>query len=170
MKLDLLNSPELAIFTTRDFARAADLSVAAASKQLARLRRGSRSLVQLTRGVWANTAHPHFSAPACVPVLLGSEQGYISFLSALHIHGAISQIPASIQIATTGHTRKLRTPVAIFEFLQLKPEMFALGIEWSDSARPFRIAAVEKALFDTFYISTRRNRRFAKLPDRKSVV
>src|SRR5688572_15524355 len=127
MKLDLFNSPELVVFTTRDFSRLADISVAAASKQLARLRHGNRSLVQLTRGIWANIAHPHFSALACVPVLLGSEQGYVSFLTALHIHGTISQIPAGIQVATTGHTRKLRTSVATFEFLQLKPEMFAHG-------------------------------------------
>jgi hypothetical protein len=98
-------------------------------------------------------------------VLLGSEQGYVSFLTALHIHGALSQIPASIQVASTGHTRKLRTPVATFEFLQLKPHLFADGIEWSDSQRPFRIATPEKALLDTFYIFTRRNRRFARLPE-----
>lgn len=165
MKLDLFNSSQLVVFTTRDFAQLADISVAAASKQLARLRRDNRSLVQLTRGIWANTAHPHFSPLACVPVLLGSEQGYVSFLTALHIHGAISQIPAAIQVATTGHTRKLRTSIGLFEFLQLKPEMFARGVEWSDSPRPFRIAALEKALLDTFYISTRKNRRFAKLPE-----
>jgi predicted transcriptional regulator of viral defense system len=165
VKFDLFNSPELVVFTTRDFARVADTSVAAASKRLARLRRGNRALVQLTRGVWANIAHPHFSALACVPVLLGSEQGYVSFLTALHIHGAISQIPAGIQIATTGHTRRLRTPAGTFEFLQLKPDMFTHGIEWSDSPQPYRIATLEKAMLDTFYISTRRNRRFARLPE-----
>lgn len=43
--------------------------------------------------------------------------------------------------------------------------MFAHDIEWSDSPQPFRIATLEKALLDTFYISTRRNRRFARLPE-----
>ena len=38
-------------------------------------------------------------------------------------------------------------------------------VEWSDSAKPFRIATLEKAVLDTFYISTRKNRRFAKLPE-----
>lgn len=165
MKLDLFQSSELAVFTTRDFARLAHLSIAAASKQLVRLRRNNRSLVQLTRGIWANTQHPHFNTMACVPILLGSEQGYVSFLSALHIHGALSQIPSSIQVATTGHTRKVQTPVATYDFLQLKPEMFADGIEWSDTPRPYRIATSEKALLDVLYISTRKNRRFAKLPE-----
>jgi predicted transcriptional regulator of viral defense system len=165
MKLDVFTSPDLVVFTTRDFARMADISVAAASKRLARLHRSNRSLAKLTRGTWANVSHPHFSELACVPALLGSEQGYVSFLTALHVHGAISQIPAAIQVATTGHTRRLRTPVATFEFLQMKPDMFAHGVEWSDSPQPYRIAILEKALMDTFYISTRKNRRFARLPE-----
>ena len=102
MNLDLLSSRELVIFTTRDFARLAEISLAAASKRLTRLAAANTSLVQLTRGVWANRAHPYFNVLACVPVLLGSEQGYVSFLSALHLHGAIAQIPANVQVATDG--------------------------------------------------------------------
>jgi predicted transcriptional regulator of viral defense system len=165
MSLDLLSSPELVIFTTRDFARLAGISLAAASKRLKRLAAGNASLVQLTRGVWANRAHPYFNVLACVPVLLGSEQGYVSFLSALHLHGAIAQIPANVQVATTGHARSVRTPVATFELFQLKPEMLLDGIIWSDTPKPYRIATVEKALLDTFYIATRKKRRFAKLPE-----
>jgi predicted transcriptional regulator of viral defense system len=165
MKLDLLSSTELVIFTTRDFARLARVSLAAASKRLARLSAGSQSLVQLTRGAWANRSHPQFNVLACVPVLLGNEQGYISFLSALHLHGAIAQIPANVQVATTGHARTVRTPVGTFEFFQLKPEMLRVGVVFSDAPKPYRIATVEKALLDTFYIATRKKRRFAKLPE-----
>jgi predicted transcriptional regulator of viral defense system len=165
MKVDLLNSPELVIFTTRDFARLAGVSVAGASRRLARLREHNTSFVQLTRGVWANTGHPYFNVLACVPVLLGSEQGYVSFLSALHLHGALAQIPATVQVATTGHARKVRTSLATFELLQIKPEMVLHGVEWSDSPLPYRIASVEKALLDTLYISTRKKRRFVKLPE-----
>ena len=165
MKPDLLNSPELVIFTTREFARLAGVSIAAASKRLKRLSAANESLVQLTRGVWANRGHPHFNVPACVPVLLGSEQGYVSFLSALHLHGAIAQIPASVQVATTGHGRSVRTPVGTFEMFHLKPEMFRDGIVWSDAPRPWRVATLERALLDTFYIATRKSRRFARLPE-----
>jgi len=165
MKLDLLTSPELVVFTTREYAQLAGVSLSAASRSLARLSAGNASLVQLTRGVWANRAHPHFSVLACVPVLLGSEQGYVSFLTALHLHGAIAQIPPSTQVATTGHARSTRTPIGTFEFFQVKPEMMLDGVVWSDSPRPYRIAVVEKALLDTFYIATRKKRRFAKLPE-----
>ena len=165
MKLDLLTSPGLVVFTTRDFAQLAGISLAAASKRLTRLAAANASLVQLTRGAWANRAHPHFNVLACVPVLLGSEQGYVSFLSALHLHGAIAQIPASVQVATTGHGRTVRTPVGTFELFQLKPEMLQGGVVWSDTPKPYRIATVEKALLDTFYIATRKKRRFAGLPE-----
>ena len=165
MNLDLMSSPDLVVFTTRSFAQLADISLAAASKRLARLSAANSSLVQLTRGVWANRAHPNFSVLACVPVLLGSEQGYVSFLSALHLHGAISQIPPNVQVATTGHGRSVRTPVGAFELFQLKPETQRGGVVWSATPKPYRIATVEKALLDTFYISTRKKRRFAKLPE-----
>jgi predicted transcriptional regulator of viral defense system len=165
MSIDLLNSPELVIFTTREFARLAGISLGAASKRLTRLSGSSASLVQLTRGVWANRDHPHFNVLACVPVLLGSEQGYVSFLSALHLHDAISQIPGSVQVATTGHGRLARTPVGAFEFFRLKPEMFLDGIDWNDAPKPCRVASVEKAMLDTLYIATRKSRRFASLPE-----
>ncbi len=130
-----LGSPELVIFTTRDIARLAGISLTAASKRLARLSAANASLVQLTRGAWANRAHPYFNVLACVPVLLGSEQGYVSFLSALHLHGAIAPIPANVQVATTGHARSVRTPVGTL-FLQLEPAMLIDGVVWSDAPKP----------------------------------
>lgn len=165
MKLDVFAQPDLIAFTTREYALAAGIGIDAASRQLGRLKRSNTSLQQLTRGIWANTAHPYFSPYACVAKLLGSEQGYVSFLTALHLHGLLSQIPTTIQIATTGHSRSLRTPVGAFEFLQLKPTMFREGIEWRDAAIPYLLARPEKALLDTLYISTRKNRRFARLPE-----
>jgi predicted transcriptional regulator of viral defense system len=165
MKLDLFAKPDLIVFTTREYAMAANMGVDAASRQLGRLMRGNKSLKQLTRGVWANTAHPHFNPYACVAKLIGSEQGYVSFLTALHLHGVLSQIPSTIHVATTGHTRSLRTPVGVFEFLQLKPSLFHKGVEWRQTASPYLLATAEKALIDALYISTRRNRRFARLPE-----
>jgi len=51
--------------------------------------------------------------------LMGKEQGYVSFLIALHLHGLVSQIPKTIQIATTGHARTLGSPIGRYEFLQI---------------------------------------------------
>ena len=161
---DLLSSEHFVIFTTREFANQGDLSMPAAAKRLARLANKDR-LTRITKGVWANTAHPYFHPLSCVPYLLGKEQGYVSFLTALHLHGVISQIPKTIQIATTGRGRLLDSPVGRFDFFQIKPELMHQGIDWSESRLPYLIASPEKGLVDTLYLSTRKNRRFARLPE-----
>ncbi|MFV2057703.1 MAG: hypothetical protein ACC707_14650, partial [Thiohalomonadales bacterium] len=93
------------------------------------------------------------------------EQGYVSFLTALHLHGLLSQIPESIQIATTGHSRSLDSPVAKYEFIQIKPELMQQGVEWSETQLPYLQASAEKVVIDILYIATRKNRRFAVLPE-----
>jgi predicted transcriptional regulator of viral defense system len=162
--LDLFNSADFIIFTTRDFANFSSISMPSASKRLLRLA-DRKLLTRITKGLWANTGHPHFHPLACVPYLLGNEQGYVSFLSALHLHGLISQIPKTLQIATTGHARTLNSPVGQYEFMQLKPELMKQGIEWSDTHLPYLIATAEKALIDALYLSTRKRRRFSRLPE-----
>lgn len=162
--LELNSSPEFVIFTTRDYATAGGTSLSSASRRLHRLSE-RKALTHVTKGVWANTAHPHFHPLACVPYLLGKEQGYVSFLSALHLHGVLSQIPRTHQVATTGRPRVLDSPVGRFEFLRIKPELMRDGVDWSDTHQPFLIASAEKALLDTLYIATRKNKRFASLPE-----
>lgn len=162
--LELSSSPEFVVFTTRDYAAASGASISSASRRLDRLSKRD-ALTRVTKGVWANTAHPHFHPLACVPYLLGKEQGYVSFLTALHLHGILAQIPRTHQVATTGRPRLLDSPVGRFEFLRIKPELMSDGIDWSDSHQPFLVASAEKALLDTLYISTRKNRRFSSLPE-----
>jgi hypothetical protein len=89
----------------------------------------------------------------------------VSFLSALQLHGMISQIPKSIFVATTGPQRGLVTKRGRFEFFQIHPRMMKDGVEWRDAPLPFRLASPEKALLDTLYLSTRKGRRFRALPE-----
>jgi len=152
------------VFTTREYAAAGDLALASASKRLATMARQGH-VERLTRGVWIVPDHPHFSLYGCVPHILGSELGYVSFLSALQLHGMLSQIPKAIQVATTGAPRTLVTRRGRFELFQLHPRMIREGVEWRDAPSPFRLASPEKALLDTFYLSTRKGRRFRALPE-----
>ena len=152
------------VFTTRHYAALCDTRIDVASRQLARLaRRGA--LVRVTRGVWSQPDHPRFTPFAVAPWLLGNEQGYVSFLAALHLHGLISQIPGSIQVATTGHTRSLATPFARYEFLRIQPFMMLEGIDTSATDPTYFVANAAKALLDTLYIATRKGLRFASLPE-----
>jgi len=162
--LDIFNSKAFIIFTTRDFAHYANLSMSAASKKLTRLKE-NKLLTRVTKGVWANTSHPWFHPLSCVPYLLNKEQGYVSFLTALHSHGLLSQIPKTIQVATTGHNRTLDSKVAHYEFIQIKPELMQQGITWSETQLPYLLASAEKSLIDVLYIATRKNQRFIRLPE-----
>ena len=152
------------IFTTNSYACSNDLELSAAAKQLNRLHK-KHSIEKITRGIWANVNHPYFSPLAAVPYLLGKEQGYISFLTALHFYGIISQIPSKIQIATTGHYRELKSPIGFFEFIHLTPYMMREDVRWSNSKSKYLIASPEKALLDTLYISTRKGKKFSSLPE-----
>ena len=152
------------IFTTNSYASSNDLELSSATQQLSRLYK-KHSIEKVTRGVWANVNHPYFSPLAAVPYLLGKEQGYISFLTALHHYGIISQIPSKIQIATTGHRRELKSSIGFFEFIHLTPYMMREGIKWGNSKSKYLIASPEKALLDTLYISTRKGKRFSSLPE-----
>lgn len=157
----LLENP---IFTTRAFAQQTGAPIETASRQLKRME-AEGALKRVTRGVWAQPKHPHFTPYGVVPHLLGNEQGYVSFLSALHRHGVVSQIPNVIQVATTGHPRMLMSPLGAYEFFQLHPRMFSAGIERSESRLPYLVASPEKALLDALYLSSRKSKRFERYPE-----
>jgi len=152
------------IFTTRGLAFEARRNISSVSRSLSMLD-GTAGIVKVTRGVWANTSHPYFSAYAAVPYLLDAEQGYVSFLSALQRHGVISQIPSVIQIATTGRNRTVFSKAGNFEFIRLSPKLMRSGFGSYGDTATYNMASPEKALFDCVYISTRKNKRFGSFPE-----
>ena len=85
------------IFTTREFAIQSEISTSAAARLLARIT-NEKEVIRVTRGLWTfakeNEVHPF----SLTPYLLGNEHGYISLLTALHIHGILSQIPTRAQV------------------------------------------------------------------------
>ncbi len=164
MNLKILNSEDFIFFSTRDYALLNQISIPAATEQLKRFA-AKDLIIKLTRGIWANINHPYFNPISASSLLLNNEHGYVSFLTALNRHGIISQIPQSIQIASTGRSRSLKTPIANYEFIQVSPAMFRAGFNWTNSKISYLLASPEKALLDTLYISTRKNNRFASLPE-----
>ena len=151
-------------FTTRQYAVATKAPVETASRQLQRLA-GEGAIENVTRGVWCQMHHPFYSRYEAVPYLLGNEHGYISFLTALHRHGVLSQIPRAIQVATTGRGRKLTSSIGEFEFFHIQPRWMREGVIVSEGKFAYNMASPEKALLDTLYLSTRKGRRFSRLPE-----
>lgn len=151
-------------FTSRELATYTNRPLETATRQLTRLMKKG-VLVRITRGIWGQPNHPFYSLYGAVPYLLGNNHGYISFLTALHRAGIISQVPTSIQVATTGHSRRLKSAIGVFEFIQIQPNMFKSGIEYAKGKLTYQIATAEKALADTLYVSSRKGKRFDRLPE-----
>ncbi len=98
-----------------------------------------------------------------IPYLLAKQRAYVSFTSALHLHGIIEQIPQVITLASVAHTREIRTRAGNFIVHQLSPSFFC-GFGWHKSGA-FLIAEPEKALVDCLYVSAFRKRQFSYFPE-----
>lgn len=150
------------VFTTRDAALLTNSGLSSVCQTLERLE--EKNIVKkVLRGVWAVAGDQRFSPLSIVPYLNPSHKTYVSFVSAMHIHGMISQIPQMITCASTAHGRRVATPVGTFLVHQIEPAFFA-GFEWHKSGN-FLIATPEKALVDSLYIASRRGKRYSSFPE-----
>jgi len=151
------------VFTSREIAALRGSSVSATSQALTGMERQGL-LVSPARGLWCVPGDPRFTRFALVPFLAGSHQAYVSFFSALHLHGVVEQIPQIVYAATTGHTRVSKTPLGSFSFHRIDPLIFA-GFDWYRGGRDFLIASAEKALADCLYLSSKRGKQFRFFPE-----
>ena len=159
---DLL--PTTPVFSTEDVARVTGSQRSNTSRDLSRLA-SEGMITRVRRGLWAVQGHPDFSPLAVVPHLFdGGQGGCVSILSALSLHGLIEQIPRRIHIVSEKQRPKLETPVGTFEFHRISGTLFG-GFKPYGALGLFDIASPEKALFDTFYVSARKGRRYSHLPE-----
>lgn len=156
--------PDTPVFTTSEVAEAADVHLSSASARLRQLA-DDEGMIRVRRGLWALPNHPDFSPYAVVPHLFDEdESGYVSLLSALHLHGMIEQIPQAVHIVTTRQRPDLSTPVGTYEFHKIQPELYGGYVPY-DRMWSFQIARPEKALFDICYLAQRKGNRFSHLPE-----
>ena len=156
--------PRAPVFTTAQAAQAAGLALSNASRDLASLAKQG-VIVRIRRGLWAVPGHPDFSPYVVVPYLAGGdEEGYVSLLSAMNLHGMIEQIPGRIQVVARRWRGIQTSPVGTFEFHRVSKALFG-GYEPYGTAGRFLLATPEKAVFDLLYLSAQRGKRFAQLPE-----
>lgn len=151
------------VFTTHELRRVSGKSYSTIVQSLNRLVRQGL-LMKIYRGVWAEAGGRRISAMEIVPYLFPRQRVYVSFISALHLHGIIEQIPQVITLASTAHTKTLRTGAGAFEVHQITPAFFD-GFDWYQAEGSFLIAAPEKALIDSLYLSSRRKKQFVHFPE-----
>lgn len=150
------------VFTTRELSAIMGVSLSSATQSLNRLE--EKGVVKrVMRGVWAMASDRRFSPFMLVQYLSAYHRCYVSFVSALHIHGIINQIPQVITVASTSHTRKVKTPAGVYLVHQIEPYFFD-GFDWHESGN-FLIASPEKAFVDCLYIAGRRGKRYASFPE-----
>lgn len=150
------------VFSTREMAGLAGVSVGSATQSLKRLEQEG-IVKKIFQGVWAQIGNKRFTPFLVLPYLALNHRVYLSFISALHIYNVISQIPQVITVASTAHTKILRTPIAAFHIHQIMPDFFC-GFDWHGSG-DYLIATPEKALVDCLYLASRRGKFFANFPE-----
>jgi len=156
--------PTSPVFTTAQVVELTGMAPSNASRDLAKLQ-AEGVLTHVKRGLWAIPTHPELSAHAVVPHLFKDVHGgYVSATSALRLHGMIQTTPRAVQVMTTAQRPSLRTPVGTYEFHRIQDVLFG-GFAPHAGAGSFDVAGPEKALFDALYLSTRKRRRFAHLPE-----
>jgi len=121
-------------------------------------------LIKIYRGVWAEAGAKGVSAFEIIPYLFPRQRVYVSFISALHLHGIIEQIPQTITLASTAHTNAMRTKMGTFSIHQIAPTIFG-GFDWYKGGGSFLIAEQEKALIDSLYLSSRKKKQFGHFPE-----
>lgn len=151
------------VFTTREIAMRSEKSLSVATQSLNSLaRRGV--VTKLCRGVWVREGEGVVSPYAVIPHLFPRYRAYISFITALHLHGIIEQIPQVVTLASAGHSRIIRTKIGVFQAHHIAPSFFA-GFGWYKGTANFLIAEPEKALVDSLYLSVYKKKQFGHFPE-----
>lgn len=150
-------------FRTKEIADLSGGSLSVTTRVLDRMARQGL-IKKVVRGLWCIPSDARFSPYALVHYLSQGSRAYVSFVSALHLHGLIEQIPQIIYAATTGHTRIVRTSVGTFSYHRIAPSLFG-GFDWSGAGQDFLVASPEKALVDSLYLSSRRGKHFRFFPE-----
>lgn len=155
-----LNRP---VFATHELAQLAGKSLSTTTQSLNYLEKQG-IVLKVYRGIWIDPNNPKVSPYAVIPFLMPGQRCYVSFISALHLHHMVEQIPQVITLASTAHTRTINTKIAIFCIHQLTPSFFK-GFNWYKKTGSFLIAQPEKALVDSLYLSAYKKRQYGYFPE-----
>jgi len=160
--LSFINELERAVFTTREIVLKSGKSKSTVTQSLKYLCRQG-ILIKVYRGIWALVGQK-ISPHTIIPFLLPRRRAYVSFITALHLHGIIEQIPQVITLASTSHTRTIRTKLGAFSIHRIAPSFYK-GFDWYKGNGSFLIAEPEKALIDSLYVSVYKKKQYRFFPE-----
>ena len=151
------------VFTTYELSTLSGKSLSNITQSLNFLQKQGL-IFKVYRGIWVESNSENVSPYNIIPFLFPKHRAYVSFISALHLYGMIEQIPQVITIASTIHTKTIRTKIGIFSVHQISP-LFFNGFNWYKGIGSFLIAEPEKALVDSLYLSARKKKQFGCFPE-----
>ena len=151
------------VFTSHELIAVSGKSASTVVQSLNRLVRQGL-LLKVYRGVWAEPGARVLSPFEVILYLFPRQRVYVSFISALHLHGIVEQIPQVITLASTSHSNTIRTQAGVFSIHQIAPAFFG-GFDWYKGDGSFLIAEPEKALIDSLYLSSRKKKQFGHFPE-----
>ncbi len=151
------------VFTTYELSAVSGKSLSTTTQALNHLQQQG-IIFKIYRGIWGESDSGRISPYAVISFLFPRQRAYVSFISALHLYGMIEQIPQVITLASTAHTRIIRTTVGTFSVHRIESSFFA-GFTWYKETGDFLIALPEKALVDSLYLSARKKKQFGYFPE-----
>lgn len=151
------------IFTTHELTAISGKSASTVIQCLNRLVEQGL-MMKIYRGVWTELGIRGISPFEIIPYLFPRQRVYVSFITALHMHGILEQIPQVITLASLSHTRTVRTKAGVISVHQVAPVLFD-GFDWYKGDGNFLIAEPEKALIDSLYLSSRKKNQFGYFPE-----
>lgn len=162
--LTIIKNLKRMIFTTREISSSGAGTLSNTVQALNHLARQG-VLLKISKGIWGLQFDEDKISPyAVIPYLLPNHRAYVSFISALHLYGIIEQIPQSVTVASTGHTRVIKTRLGTYYVHRIAPEFFK-GFVWYRGQGDFLIAEPEKALIDCLYLSAGKKKQFSYFPE-----
>lgn len=151
------------VFTTRELAMLSGKSLSATTQALNFLVKQGL-IFKIYRGIWGEVDSRLLSQYTVIPFLLPRHRAYVSFISALHLYGIIEQIPQVITLASTYHTKIIKTKIGVYSIHRIEPSFFS-GFDWYKGTGSFLIAEPEKALVDCLYLSACKKKQFGYFPE-----
>lgn len=151
------------VFTTHEIVSVSGRSRSAVTQGLNFLQKEG-FIFKIYRGVWAEAGRESISPYSAIPFLFQTQRAYVSFISALHLWGIIEQIPQVITLASTSHTKIIKTTIGSFSVHRISPSFFD-GFDWYKDTGTFLVAQPEKALVDCLYLSAHKKRQFGYFPE-----
>jgi predicted transcriptional regulator of viral defense system len=145
--------------TTGEAAAALNVSVSQASRLLRSLEQ--EGLARHVRyGLWMLGTDP-VDPRTLIEEVTRPYPAYVSFASALSVHGMIDQVPREISVASLDSAKRVTTELGSYAVHHLPPELFGGWVERDG----FKLARPEKALFDLAYVSAVHRGRSPRIPE-----